>query len=208
MNDVIFLPTATFLLAAFILAITPGQGLAFVVARTVAGGKVVGLASCIGTALGGCLHVLGALAGLSVLLAKSAYIFTLLKYLGAVYLIYLGIKTILSSSQVILGDDKLVEIKTRKAFIDGIVVETLNIKTAMFFLAFIPQFLNPELPIAAQFICLGLICVFFNTAVDIIAVILAEKIMLIFANQKNNLLTNISGVTLILLGISIATVKK
>ena len=81
-----------FLLAALVLAITPGPGIAYVVARTVAGGRAEGLASCLGTGLGGLLHVMAAALGLSILVAQSAAAFTVVKYLGAAYLIYLGIR--------------------------------------------------------------------------------------------------------------------
>ena len=77
-----------FLIAAVVLAITPGPGIAYVVARTVAGGRAEGLASCIGTGLGGLLHVLAAALGLSLLIAQSAWAFALLKYVGAAYLVY------------------------------------------------------------------------------------------------------------------------
>lgn len=81
-----------FLLAAALLAITPGPGIAYVVARTVAGGRAEGLASCLGTALGGLVHVLAAALGLSVLIVESALAFSLLKYAGAAYLVYLGLR--------------------------------------------------------------------------------------------------------------------
>ena len=90
----------TFLLAATVLAITPGPGLAYVVARTVAGGRAEGLASCCGTALGGLLHVVAAALGLSLLIAQSAMAFNLLKYLGAAYLVYLGIRMLVRGQGV------------------------------------------------------------------------------------------------------------
>jgi threonine/homoserine/homoserine lactone efflux protein len=85
----------TFLIAAVVLAITPGPGLAYVVARTVAGGHREGLASCFGTGIGGMLHVVAAALGLSVLVAQSALGFSLVKYLGAAYLVYLGLRLLL-----------------------------------------------------------------------------------------------------------------
>ena len=93
----------TFLLAATVLAITPGPGLAYVVARTVAGGRAEGLASCCGTALGGLLHVVAAALGLSLLIAQSAMAFNLLKYLGAAYLVYLGIRMLVRGQGVDAG---------------------------------------------------------------------------------------------------------
>ena len=88
-----------FLVAATILAITPGPGIAYVVARTVAGGRAQGLASCIGTAIGGMLHVLAAAVGLSLLVAQSALAFSLVKYLGAAYLVYLGVRMLMRKQQ-------------------------------------------------------------------------------------------------------------
>ena len=85
-----------FLVAATVLAFTPGPGIAYVVARTVSGGRAEGLASCVGTALGGMLHVLAAALGLSALLATSALAFSVVKYVGAAYLIYLGLRLLLS----------------------------------------------------------------------------------------------------------------
>ena len=87
-----------FAIAAVVLAITPGPGIAYVVARTVAGGRSEGLASCFGTGIGGMLHVLAAALGLSLVLAQSAVAFNLVKYLGVAYLIYLGIRLLQSGA--------------------------------------------------------------------------------------------------------------
>ena len=84
-----------FLIAALVLAITPGPGIAYVVARTVAGGRAEGLASCVGTGIGGLLHVLATAVGLSLLVVQSAAVFNLIKILGAAYLIYLGLRMLL-----------------------------------------------------------------------------------------------------------------
>src|SRR6188474_3176582 len=94
------LPSIAFLLAALILAVTPGPGIAYVVARTAAGGRGEGLASCIGTGIGGMLHVCAAALGLSLLLAQSAAAFTLVKYVGAAYLVYLGVRLLMSRSSL------------------------------------------------------------------------------------------------------------
>ena len=84
-----------FFIAAIILAITPGPGIAYVVARTVAGGRSEGLASCLGTGIGGMFHVLAAALGLSLIVAESAVAFSLVKYIGAAYLIYLGVRLLM-----------------------------------------------------------------------------------------------------------------
>src|SRR6476620_12527438 len=92
------LPSFAFFVAALVLAVTPGPGIAYVVARTTAGGRAEGLASCIGTGLGGMLHVGAAALGLSVLLAQSAVAFSVVKYIDAAYLVYLGIRLLLSKT--------------------------------------------------------------------------------------------------------------
>src|SRR3954470_1496823 len=89
------LPSLPFIVAALILAITPGPGIAYVIARTAAGGRKEGLASCFGTGIGGMLHVAAAALGLSLLVAQSALAFNVVKYVGAAYLVYLGIRMLL-----------------------------------------------------------------------------------------------------------------
>src|SRR5688500_7371358 len=153
-----------FLFAAIVLAITPGPGLAYVVARTVAGGRAEGLASCFGTAIGGMLHVLAAALGLSLVIAQSALAFSLVKYLGAAYLIYLGVRLLMRKEDA-LAVAAVPAQGVRRAFFEGVVVEALNVKTALFFLAFLPQFVAAGEPLAPQLALLGSICVALNTAV-------------------------------------------
>jgi len=110
-----------FLIAATVLAITPGPGIAYVVARTVAGGRAEGLASCIGTGLGGMLHVLAAAVGLALAVAQSALAFTLVKYLGAAYLLYLGVRMLMRKQ----ADDAVESVPAqgaRRALAEGIAV--------------------------------------------------------------------------------------
>ena len=137
-----------FFLAALILAITPGPGMAYVVARTAAGGRAAGLASCVGTGLGGLFHVCAAALGLSLLLAQSAAAFSVVKYVGATYLLYLGIRLLLSKSPAVPG--VVAASGARRALLEGIMVEALNVKTALFFLAFLPQFLVRGSPAVLQ----------------------------------------------------------
>ena len=124
-----------FLIAAVVLAITPGPGIAYVVARTVAGGRSEGLASCIGTGLGGLLHVLAAALGLSLLVAESALAFGLLKYLGAAYLVYLGVLMLRRKDAAFVLPGVAAQGAAR-ALREGILVEALNVKTALFFWRF------------------------------------------------------------------------
>jgi threonine/homoserine/homoserine lactone efflux protein len=162
-----------FLAAALLVAITPGPGIFYIVARTLAGGRTEGLASSVGLGLGGLVHVFGGAVGISALLMASAEAFTLLKIAGALYLIWLGLKTWREARVV-----EPTEVQTtgvRRAFRDGIVVEALNPKTAAFFLAFIPQFIDPSANVAVQFIILGLISVALNTSADLVVTYWAAK---------------------------------
>ena len=153
------LPSLAFLLAALVLALTPGPGIAYVVARTVAGGRAEGLASCVGTGLGGMLHVGAAALGLSLLLAQSAAAFAVLKWVGAAYLVYLGVRLLLSRS-ALPAPKAAVAGGPRRALLEGILVEALNVKTALFFLAFLPQFVRPENgSVMLQLMTLGIIFV-------------------------------------------------
>jgi threonine/homoserine/homoserine lactone efflux protein len=162
-----------FLAAALLVAITPGPGIFYVAARTLAGGRREGLASSFGTGVGGLVHVFAGAVGISALLMASAEAFTLLKIAGALYLIWLGLKTWRGARVV-----EPIGVETtgaRQAFREGIVVEALNPKTAAFFLAFIPQFLDPSANVARQFIALGLISVALNTGADVVVTYWAAK---------------------------------
>ncbi len=155
-----------FLGAALVVAITPGPGIFYVAARTLAGGRAEGLASSFGNGVGGLVHVVAGAAGISALVMASAEAFTVLKFAGAVYLIWLGVKTWRDSRVAEPVDVE--KTGTRRAFRDGILIEALNPKTAAFFLAFIPQFVDASMNVAQQFIALGLISVALNTAVDVV----------------------------------------
>ena len=198
-----------FLVAATILAITPGSGIAYVVARTVAGGRAQGLASCIGTGIGGMLHVLAAAVGLSLLVAQSALAFSLVKYLGAAYLVYLGVRMLMRKQQD-AGLQTVSAPGARRALLEGILVEALNVKTALFFLAFLPQFVAPGEPLVPQLVLMGSICVALNTLVDVIAVLAAHRLLDSGAmhTARARLTTRVSGITMIGLGLFLATAKR
>jgi threonine/homoserine/homoserine lactone efflux protein len=198
-----------FLVAATVLAVTPGPGIAYVVARTVAGGRAEGLASCIGTGLGGMLHVVAAAVGLSVLVAQSAVAFTVVKFVGTAYLVYLGVRMLLRKQEE--ADPQAVSPQgPRRALFEGIAVEALNVKTALFFLAFLPQFVAAGDPLVPQLALLGSICVALNTAVDVIAVLAAHRLLdsSVARAARARLMTRVSGVTMIGLGVFLATAKR
>ncbi|SAK78835.1 LysE family translocator [Caballeronia ptereochthonis] len=199
----------SFLIAAIVLAITPGPGIAYVVARTVAGGRCEGLASCFGTAMGGLIHVLAAALGLSLLIAESAMLFGLVKYVGAAYLVYLGVRMLLRRQET-LDMAPVASQGARRAWREGIVVEALNVKTALFFLAFLPQFASPGEPLVPQLALLGGICVGLNTLVDVIAVFAAARLLRSGAARaaRARLLTRTSGLVMLGLGAYLALARR
>jgi len=162
-----------FLSAAVLLAIAPGPGMLYVLARALGGGRREGLLSALGTFFGGMVHVFAAAAGVSVILARSAMAFAAVKYLGAGYLCFLGIRMILDAR-----NDQSVSVAglrpARNPFWQGILTEVLNPKTALFFLSFIPQFVNrAHGHVFLQFVMLGILSVALNTAADIVVTLLA-----------------------------------
>src|SRR5437764_4040083 len=161
-----------FLFAALIIAAVPGPGIFYVAARTLAGGRKAGIASTFGTALGGLVHVIAGALGVSAIILASAELFTALKFAGALYLVWLGIRTFREGRQTM--PEGASPVGAEQAFRDGVLVEALNPKTAAFFLAFIPQFIEPAggHP-AVQFMTLGLISVALNTLADAVVVTIA-----------------------------------
>ncbi len=163
-----------FFAAALILAITPGPGIFYVLARSLAGGKREGVQSSFGTFAGGLFHVFAAALGISAILAASAVAFHTVKYAGAAYLVWLGIRMIRSRN----ADMAFQNLQpSQSAFRQGILTEALNPKTALFFLSFIPQFIAPERGhVFFQFLLLGSISVILNTTADLVVVLLAAPL--------------------------------
>jgi threonine/homoserine/homoserine lactone efflux protein len=152
-----------FLLASAVLLLTPGPAVLYIITRSVAQGRRAGLVSVCSIEVGNFMHVIAATLGLSALLLSSALAFTIVKYLGAAYLIYLGLRTLFTreASQAIVSSQPQ---SLRRIFAQGVVIATLNPKTALFFVAFLPQFVDPARgAIAAQMLVLG--CIFILLAV-------------------------------------------
>jgi len=152
-----------FVVAALLLLLTPGPAVLYIVTRSIDEGRRAGLASVLGVHVGTLVHVGAAAAGLSAVLAASSVAFASVKYLGAAYLVYLGVRRLLDRRTAVVaggGPPRL-----RRAFADGVVVNVLNPKTALFFLAFLPQFVDVArgqvgaqvLGLGAVFVALGLL---------------------------------------------------
>lgn len=131
-----------FIGASIVMLVIPGPAVLFIVARGISQGRLAAFASVLGVAVGSFVHVIAAVVGLSALMAGSAFAFSVVKYVGAAYLIYLGVMTLLKKRRPEVNP-KIERKSLRRLFVDGIVVNVLNPKTALFFLAFLPQFADP-----------------------------------------------------------------
>ena len=141
--------------------------------------------------------------------ARSAVAFDVIKYVGAVYLAYLGVRMLLRREQGFAMAAVAAQ-GVRRAFAEGVIVEALNVKTALFFLAFLPQFIAPGEPMAPQWLLLGSFCVALNTGVDCVAVFGIRRIFRAEALRaaRAGIMTKVSGVTLLLLAASLAIVRR
>lgn len=150
---------AVFAFAAWVLLVVPGPSVLYIVARSVDQGRAAGIVSALGVQLGSVVHVTAAALGLSALLMSSAEIFTVVKYLGAGYLVYLGVRKLMERQKFDVPGAMPRE-RLSRIFFQGVVVNVLNPKTALFFLAFLPQFVDPARgSVAGQIFVLGLVFV-------------------------------------------------
>src|SRR3954454_22844709 len=198
-----------FLAAACLIAAVPGPGIFYVAARTLSEGRASGFASTVGTALGGLVHVVAGSLGISAIILASAELFAAVKFVGALYLVWLGIRTFRSAGRTLSFDSE--PVGDKRAFRDGVLVEALNPKTAAFFLAFIPQFLDPAggAP-ALQFMMLGLISVTLNTLADFVVVAMAATAQAGLVRRPHlfQRLRQGSGLFIAGLGISLAVAQR
>jgi threonine/homoserine/homoserine lactone efflux protein len=200
-----------FALASLMLNITPGADMLYVATRSSSQGVKAGIASALGVMVGCLIHVCAAVFGLSALIANSAIAFNIVKYLGAAYLIYLGIKSFYSKEQSFTISAGLSDLPLWKIFRQGVLTNILNPKVAIFFLAFLPQFTHPSAgSIWLQILILGLWFNFSGTIVNILVAVFFGKLgswltrfpLFLRTQQK------LSGIILALLGIRIAFLSR
>jgi threonine/homoserine/homoserine lactone efflux protein len=155
-----------FVIAALVLLLTPGPAVLYIVTRSIDQGRRAGFVSVAGVHVGTLAHIFAAAAGLSALLAASATAFSVVKYLGAAYLIYIGVRRLLDRRTIgVVAAAKAKPL--RRAFLDGVIVNVLNPKTALFFLAFLPQFVTVSYGhVGAQIVCLGVVFVLLGAVTD------------------------------------------
>ena len=206
---------ALYVAAALVLAVTPGPGIFYVPARTLAGGRAEGVASSSGTGFGGMVHVLAGSLGVSAVVLASAELFTALKLVGAAYLVWLGLRTFRSARRDVSagldGGAAAPPVRPRRAFREGVLVEALNPKTAAFFLAFVPQFVDPAGgQVALQFVALGSVSVALNTLADIAVAFAAGGIRDGAAARPALIrrLREASGGAMVALGIGLALARR
>ena len=191
-----------FLAAALVLTITPGPGIFYVLARSLGEGTRVGVRSSLGTALGGLCHVVGAALGLSTLLMTSATAFEVVRYVGACYLVFLGVRLLLGLREA-TPDGPPARSGAGGAFRQGVLTELLNPKTALFFLTFLPQFAQPERgAVALQLLALGCVSVALNSGADLVVALVAGRLRtgLRAGSRWVRRQRSLSGVALIALG--------
>jgi len=200
-----------FALAALLLNLTPGNDMLYVAARSTSQGIKAGIISSLGIMAGCMVHILAAVIGLSAIIAQSALAFNIIKYVGAAYLVYLGIRSIISRKKTFEVKNKMQQQSYTRIFWQGVLTNVLNPKVALFFLAFLPQFINVESKhTALQILFLG---TWFNvggTLVNIMVAILFGKIGT-WLSQSPRFIQwqeRITGFMLIALGIKVALSKK
>jgi threonine/homoserine/homoserine lactone efflux protein len=161
-----------FVIASLVLAMTPGPVVLFVVARTLSQGRLVGLASVVGAALGNLVNAIGAALGLAALFAVSSLAFTVVKWAGAAYLVWMGIKALRRKPEAAGSPTEFEAPRLSRIFREGFLVALLNPKTTIFFAAFLPQFLHPGSgPMAS--VLLGALFVLIAAGTDCLYVLLA-----------------------------------
>ncbi len=166
-----------FALAALALIAIPGPNMLYIATRALAEGRRAGLASALGVEAGVLVHIVAAAAGLSALVASSATAFAVLKYLGAAYLVFLGLRALLGGRGEAAGPRPRGGGSLRRAFAEGVLVNVLNPKVALFFLAFLPPFVDPARGSAwTQVVVLGLVFLLIALAIDVVYALAAGSV--------------------------------
>ena len=199
-----------FALAALILNITPGNDMIFVISRSLTGTRA-GIFAALGIGLGCFLHIFASVVGLSVIIRQSEILFNIIRYAGAAYLIYIGIKSIMETPSTMIfsknENDKNTNLKILR---QGAITNMLNPKVSLFFLAFLPQFIDNQADnVTIQILFLGLWFNFSGTLVNVLIALLFSKVVAKLSNFQRfwKIQNKVSGVILVLLGLQIALKK-
>lgn len=196
-----------FALAALMLNITPGNDMVFVISRSLTGTRA-GIFAALGIGLGCFLHIFASVIGLSVIIKQSETLFNIIRYAGAAYLIYIGVRSLLEKpSTMILSKTENDKNNNLKILRQGAITNMLNPKVSLFFLAFLPQFINNQADnVSVQIFFLGLWFNFSGTLVNVLIALLFSKVVARLSNFQRfwKIQSKVSGIILILLGLQIA----
>ncbi len=198
----------SFAIASIALLVIPGPAVVYIVNRSVANGRSIGLASVVGLELGTFMHVLAATVGLSAILATSENAFNVVKYLGASYLLFVGVKTLLRQPKAV--DSTADSMTNMQAFRQGFIINTLNPKVALFFLSFLPQFIDPgKSSNALQSLVLGTVFMIFGFLSDGIYALTASSLRetLVKGKALPFIQRYVAGIVFVLLGIVAGSAK-
>ena len=198
----------TFLLTGILLNITPGNDTVFILSKSIGQGKKAGIVSALGIGTGSFIHTVLAALGLSLIIAKSMLLFNIIKYTGAAYIIYIGLKMLLDKNQLNTDFTHTNEkINYRTIYRDAIITNVLNPKVALFFIAFLPQFIEPGFSKTVwPFLLLGITFITTGTIWCLILAIFAAAIFRKLQQRKtvSDYIHKICGIALIALGIKVA----
>lgn len=200
-----------FLVAASILILVPGPSVLYIIAKSVEQGYKAGIVSVLGIGIGSLLHVIAAAIGISSIVMASATAFSIIKYIGAAYLIYLGIKKFFEKEPSTAIPIEVKSKKLKTIFYEGILVNTFNPKTAIFFLSFLPQFISVEKGgNASQILFLGILFTVYAILSDTIYVLLSVKLSAWVSGSKKYLKRQkkFMAIIYILLGIITLTMDQ
>jgi len=200
-----------FIATAIVLILTPGQDTFFILGRSLAGGRTAGVAAALGVSAGTVVHTILAALGLSALLATSPYAFMAVKFAGAAYLLYIGVKALMTRSAPTPGADAATNGGRWPAFRQGIITNLLNPKVALFFLALMPQFIGAgSTSKVAAFLVLGFTFVSLGVVWCCILAIGAAKLRGAFLRRPSiaTWLNRVAGAMFIGLGIRLATARQ
>ena len=205
-----------FIATAVLLIITPGQDTFFILGRSLSGGRTAGIAAALGVSAGTVIHTIAAALGLSALLATSPFAFTAVKFAGAAYLLYIGVRALLTRAKDLSGgnprdDGEGGANRQWSAFRQGVLTNLLNPKVALFFLALMPQFIEAgSANKVGAFLALGLTFVTLGVAWCVLLAVGAAKLRGAFLRRPSmaNVLNKVAGAVFIALGLKLATARQ
>ncbi len=200
---------ALFMLATITLNLTPGPDLMYVITRSVSEGKKSGIVSALGISSGTIFHIMAVSLGLSAFLLAVPTAYDIIRYIGAAYLVFIGIKVLLNKNKIDTNPDENKK-SIRSVYFQGMITNLFNPKVALFFLAFLPQFVDQTGNIPLQVIMLGILFNISGTIVNVVVALTASRLGKVLKNKLNNssIFKWITGSVFIALGVRLALLER